>query len=92
MILDSMERGTESALNGEIEEHFRNICESFSTVFDKNDNEPKSPRFADDELLNDLGNDSIDEGVTAKVVKQTKKLKVKPVPHHLRGTAASRAR
>ena len=78
MILDSMERGTESALNGEIEEHFRNICESFSTVFDKNENEPKSPRFADDELLNDLGNDSIDEGVTAKPVKQTKKLKVKP--------------
>ena len=63
-----MERGTQSALNGEIEEHFRNICESLSPVFDKNEDEPKSPRFADDDILNDLGNNSIDEGVKAKPV------------------------
>ena len=52
----------------EIEEHFRNICESCSPVFENNE-EPVSPKFSrlqdEDDLLGDLGNTSTDEGVRA---------------------------
>ena len=86
--MDCRDPGKESELETEIEEHFRNICESYSPVFDNN--EPQiSPRFNrpegddDDELLGDLGNSDMDEGVRAVKPKSAKKLKKKPTPHYL---------
>lgn len=82
-------------LQEEIEEHFRNICESCSPIFDKADdvqnNGSSSPKFAAaaDDLLCDLGNVSLDEGPRMTPVKT--KLKKKPIPHYLRGTKASKA-
>ena len=78
----------------EIEEHFRNICESCSPIIDGT----SSPKFAngtngneeEEDLIGDLGNTSIEEGKRAKPVVKTKP-KPKPVPHYLTGTAASRA-
>jgi hypothetical protein len=75
-------------LEGEIEDHFRNICESYSPVFDNNEPQQNSPKFNrpdgdDDELLGDLGNSSMDEGVRAITTIKAKKLKKKPRPHYL---------
>jgi len=84
MIHESVYRGSAADLNEQIEEHFRNICESCSPVFDKNDNEQSSPKVknADDEdLLCDLGNASLDEGPKASM--PAKKLKMKPLPQKL---------
>lgn len=79
---------------GEIEEHFRNICESCSPVFENNE-EPVSPKFSqgkdEDDLLNDLGNTSTDEGVRAEKPTAKKLKKKKPVPHYLISTNASKA-
>lgn len=79
---------------GEIEEHFRNICESCSPVFENNE-EPVSPKFKrgedEDDLLGDLGNTSTDEGVSAAKPTTAKKLKKKPLPHYLTSTNASKA-
>ena len=51
----------------------------------------------DDDILCDLGNNSIDEGPAAKMPVASapknatvRKLKKKPMPHYLTGTAASR--
>ena len=82
----------------EIEEHFRNICESCSPIVDKdaasNANAAGSgagaAKEADDDLIGDLGNIAIDEGPRSKPILKTKP-KPKPVPHYLTGTAASRA-
>ena len=96
MIEESLAKGTLDELASEIEEHFRNICESCSPTVDQAEaakHGPSSPSFANknddgDDLLDDLGNMSIDEGVQSKPVK---KFKPKPVPNYLKNTAASRA-
>lgn len=96
-LAEVIQEKNQGPLNNMMEEHFRNICESFSPVIDQNENQPKSPRFAkgdeEDDILGDLGNNSMDEGVSAKPMQQTKvkKLKPRPIPHYLTGTAASRA-
>ena len=91
--------GAVAEVNAELEEHFRNICESCSPVFDTNDtndHDSSSPKFAnkdiDEDLLCDLGNNSLDEGTTVKPMPTpTKKLKQKPEPSSYRGKTASRA-
>jgi hypothetical protein len=75
----------------EIEEHFRNICESFSPVV-RNKNE--SPSFAaaaqaDHDLsMGDIAENVMDEGASPQPVK---KLKKRPTPHYLASTTASKA-
>lgn len=97
LIQASKDQGSEQDLLAEIEEHFRNIVESCSPILENGNDDQASPRFKpasgdDDDLLGDLGNTSTDEGKTAKpVAVKAKKLKVRPTPHYLTGTAASRA-
>lgn len=77
----------------EFEEHFRNICETFSPTIEKENGSPKfaASSQADHDLsLCDIGENSLDEGVTAKPV-IVKKLKKRPAPQYLKTTAASRA-
>lgn len=97
MIQASADQGTDQDLLIEIEEHFRNIVESCSPILENTADDQSSPKFKaaggeDDDLLGDLGNSSLDEGKTAKPMPvKAKKLKVRPTPHYLTGTAASRA-
>ena len=65
-IQQSKQTGDDSELTQEIEDHFRNICESCSPVFDNVEGQGNSPKFAggeNEDMLDDLGN--TDEGVTA---------------------------
>lgn len=87
----------------EIEEHFRNICESCSPIIDnikEVEDGSSSPKFAngtngnevdDEDLIGDLGNTSLEEGKRASRPIVKTKPKPRPVPHYLTGTAASRA-
>ena len=83
-------------LQQEIEDHFRNICESCSPLVDKDAANKgigaggDATREAEEDLIGDLGNVSIDEGPRSKPIIKTKP-KPKPVPHYLTGTAASKA-
>ena len=71
-------------------------------MIENTEDQQSSPRFngaatkglEDDDLLCDLGNSSLDEGIKASkpvVQVKPKKLKQRPTPHYLTGTAASRA-
>ena len=90
MILESESSGNQEKLNAEIEEHFRNICESQSPEVENVSNSPKFGNAHEEEdLLGDLGNNSVDEKVQTRPTQ--KKLKKRPVPHYLTATAASKA-
>ena len=99
IIQDCEESGKREELTSEIEEHFRNICESCSPSVENDAVSPKfggapagddEPAGEEDDLLGDLGNNSIDEGARA-ALPQKKKLKKRPTPHYLTATAASKA-